>query len=169
MLDGEIPTFNSLLSNIPWLIVSKALLISSKTTAVTFFSSIALKRVSVVRIKEVSVECNFLLPLSRVDNLSFDTRWGIIWLSATLSHTFERMGKREIGLLLLGSSWFPSFRIGDYNFQDRGKFPCLKEALIMDVITGRVAGRLSLITRTGMLSIPDDLLAGIDLTIWATS
>ena len=81
------------------------------------------------------------------------------------------MGKREIGLLLFGSSWLPSFRIGDTtaNFQDLGNIPWVREALIKDVITWRVAERLSLITCTGMLSIPGDLLAGIDLTIWATS
>ena len=81
------------------------------------------------------------------------------------------MGKREIGLLLFGCSWLPSFRIGDTtaNFQDRGNIPRVKEALIKDVITGRVVERLSLITRTGMLLIPGDLLSGIDLTIWATS
>ena len=51
------------------------------------------------------------------------------------------------------------------NFQDRGKIPWMKETLIKDVITGRVAGRLCLITHSGMLLIPEDVLAGIDLTI----
>ena len=48
----------------------QTLTMSRKTTALIFIPSIAL----VVRIKElVAVECNFLLPLCRVDNLPFDT------------------------------------------------------------------------------------------------
>lgn len=44
------------------------LTMSSTTTPLIFISSIAF----VVRIKEVTVECNSLLSLSRVDNLPFD-------------------------------------------------------------------------------------------------
>ena len=51
-----------------WSILSKALLISSRTTAVNSFPSIAFKIESVVSIKDVSVEWNLLLPLFWVDS-----------------------------------------------------------------------------------------------------
>ena len=53
-------------------------------------------------------------------------------------------------------------------FQAHRKIPLVHESFIIDVITGRVAGRLSLITRAGILSIPGDLFNGIDWTTSAT-
>lgn len=54
-------------------------------------------------------------------------------------------------------------------FQEHGKIPLVSEVFIVDVITGRVAERLSLITRAGILSIPGYLFNGIDRTSSATS
>ena len=47
--------------------LSNALLMSSRITAVNFFLSIADKIVSVVWIKDVSVECHCLFPLCLQD------------------------------------------------------------------------------------------------------
>lgn len=41
-------------------------------------------------------------------------------------------------------------------------------ALIIDVTEGEMAGRQSLITRSGILSFPADLLRAMDLTIFST-
>ena len=72
---------------------------------------------------------------------------------------------------MLGSSKSPSFKIGETSaiFQEHGKIPVANEALIIDVKVGSTAGRLSLITRAGILSIPGDLFSGIDQTTLATS
>lgn len=69
-----------------------------------------------------------------------------------------------MGLLLLGSSWSPSFKISEISaiFQACGKILLVNEAIIIDVISGRIVGRLSLIMRVGILSIPGDLFNGID-------
>ena len=50
-------------------------------------------------------------------------------------------------------------------FQSDGNVPVTKDALIIDVSVGRIAGRLSLTTRTGILSIPGALFVGIAETI----
>lgn len=52
-----------------------------------------------------------------------------------------------MGLLLLGSSWSPSFKISEISaiFQACGKILLVNEAIIIDVISGRIVGRLSLI------------------------
>ena len=39
---------------------------------------------------------------------------------------------------------------------------------MMEVIHGEMTGKQSLITRIGILSIPGDLLSGIDFTIYST-
>ena len=80
-------------------------------------------------------------------------------LRPILLHILNRMGWREMGLLLFGSSWSPSFKIGETSaiFQARGKMPLVGEA-----------GRLSLITLVGILSIPSDLFNDIDRTTSAT-
>ena len=91
-------------------------------------------------------------------------------LSATLSHTLERTGRREIGLLLLACSLSPSFRMGITSaiFQALGKILLTNELFMMEVIHGAITGRQSLITRIGTLSIPGALLSGIDFTIYST-
>ena len=50
-------------------------------------------------------------------------------------------------------------------FQSKGNFPVTKDALIIDVIVGRLTGRLSLMTRIGILLIPGALFVGIVKTI----
>jgi hypothetical protein len=49
-----------------------------------------------------------------------------------------------------------------------GKTADTREALIIEVIAGDIAGKQSLITRIGILSFPGALLAAIDLTIFST-
>ena len=75
--EGEAPVSWSVSIKMPWLSVCKALLMSSNTTAVIFFFRARIK--SVVRINDVSVYYNLLLPLCFVDNLSFDTKYGMSW------------------------------------------------------------------------------------------
>ena len=74
-------------------------------------------------------------------------------------------------MVLLGSSKSPSFEIGETSamFEEHGKIPVANEALIIDIKVSSTAGRLSLIMRAGILSIPGDLFSGIDQTTLATS
>ena len=51
-------------------------------------------------------------------------------------------------------------------FQSKGNVPVTKDALIIDVIVGRITGRLSLMTRIGILLIPGALFVGIVITIY---
>ena len=74
MPKGEMPMSCNFFSRISRFMVSNALLISDNTTAATFFLSMPLTMVSVVRISEVFVERSFLLPLWVVDYLLFDSR-----------------------------------------------------------------------------------------------
>lgn len=141
----------------------QSLTISSTTTPLIFISSIAF----VVRIKEVTVECNSLLSLSRVDNLPFDIsvpqlRHNLIKRNP---FAFFREKGQERDRPIVGR-FFVINIFTSANFQERGKIPRVQDALIKAVIIGRVAGRLSLIVRTGIFSIPGDLFAGIDLTIF---
>ena len=46
-------------------------------------------------------------------------------------------------------------------FQRKGNVPVPKDALIIDASVGRITGRLSLMTRNGILSIPVVLFVGI--------
>lgn len=59
------------------------------------------------------------------------------------------------------------FRMGvnSANFHASGNILVVKEALMIHVIEGRMAGRQSLITPTGILSVPGALCVAIDLTI----
>ena len=50
-------------------------------------------------------------------------------------------------------------------FQGKGNVPVTKDALIIDVSVGRITGRLSLMIRIGILSIPGALFLGIAKTI----
>ena len=50
-------------------------------------------------------------------------------------------------------------------FQGKGNVPVTKDAFIIDVSVGRITGRLSLMTRIGILSIPGALFVGIAKTI----
>ena len=64
----------------------------------------------------------------------------------------------------------PCFGIGVISavFQTSGNAEDKREALMIDVIKGRVIGRLSLRTRVGTLSIPGVLLEGIAFMMSAT-
>lgn len=64
----------------------------------------------------------------------------------------------------------PSFNIGVTSaiFQTLGNWAERKMALIIDVIEGRIAGRQSLMTQIGILSIPGDLFVAIELIIFCT-
>ena len=53
-------------------------------------------------------------------------------------------------------------------FQEVGKTPLVREALIMEVILRTIIGKLSLIKRGDTLSIPGAFLLGIELTISLT-
>ena len=50
-------------------------------------------------------------------------------------------------------------------FQSRGKIPETSEVLIIEVIVGRIVGRLSLMTHIEIWSIPGDFLVGMEETI----
>ena len=50
-------------------------------------------------------------------------------------------------------------------FQGKGNVLVTKDALIIDVSVGRIAGRLSLMTGIGIYSIPGALFVGIAKTI----
>lgn len=57
---------------------------------------------------------------------------------------------------------------GSAVFQAKGKVSNSKVALIIDVNDGRIAGKQSLITWIGILSIPGALPLVIDVTIFCT-
>ena len=63
-------------------------------------------------------------------------------------HTLDKIGNKEIGLLLPGFSKSPSFKAGDTSaiFQSLGKVQVvLKEEFIMEVIEGIIPGAEPLI------------------------
>ena len=95
----------NLARSIWWSILSKALLRSRRTTAVSFFLSMAFRISSVVWMTDVSVECHCLFPLCLDDKRPLESRYDVSWLWATRSQTLERTGSNEIGLLLFGISW----------------------------------------------------------------
>ena len=89
------------------------------------------------------------------------------WLCTTLSQTFDKTGRSEMGLLLVACLWSSFLGIGVTSavFHSEGNVQVAKEALTIDVIAGRIGVRQSLITRIGILSIPGTLLEGIDVTM----
>lgn len=147
--------------------LSKALFISNSTMAVSSFLSIALSMASVVWITDVSVKCHLLFPLWFFVSLSFERRYNVNWLWATLSQKFDGTGNNEMGLLLFACLWSPSLGIGvtSATFQTEGKVEVTKEVLTKDMIAGRIGARQSLIMRIGILSLPGALLDGIDVII----
>ena len=116
---------------------------SKSTTAVVFFLSIASRIASVVCTKDVSVEWYFLFPLCDVVNRFWDSRYGTNWFKAIRSHTFDKIGSNDIGLLLSGFSWSPCLRIGVTSavFQISGKVLDVRDVLMMLVIVGAMEGR----------------------------
>lgn len=81
-------------------------------------------------------------------------------LCASLSLTFDRMGSSEIGLLLAGSSEFPSLGIGITStiFHALGKAAILNELFTSLEITGTMLSQLSFRTRAEILSYSGALL-----------
>ena len=163
--------FLSFVIKISCLILSKALLMSRHTTAVTLVWSIARKIASVEDINEVSVACHLLFPLWLDASLCFSVIYNVSWSSAIFSHAFDRIGKSEIGLLLLTTLWSPSFGIGHTSAvsQTLGKTPQLNELFIIEVINGMITGANSFMTRDGTLSVPGALLLASDFTTLSTS
>ena len=77
-----------------------------------------------------------------------------------------------MGRLFSACSRSPSFGTVTTSafFQARGNWPVSKEVLKIEVIDGRITGRLSFITRTEILSWPGALFVGIELMIfWISS
>ena len=58
------------------------------------------------------------------------------WLCTTLSQTLDKTGGSEMGLLLFGCSWSPSFGIGVTSavFHFDGKTHVRKDSLTIDII-----------------------------------
>ena len=68
---------------------------------------------SIETIREVSVDCHFFL-LCSTTTLLFVFRYRVFTDSkATFSHTLDKTGNKEIGLLFPGSSKSPPLKIGD--------------------------------------------------------
>ena len=109
---------------------------------------------SVTFMRAVSVECIFLWPLWYVDSLSRVVKNSTNCLCASLSLTFERMGNYEIGLLLAGSSEFPSLGTGVTSaiFHALGKAAILNKLFTNLEITGAMLSQLSFRTRAEILS-----------------
>ena len=72
-----------------------------------------------------------------------------------------------MGLLLLGTSRSPFFRMGvaSASFHTPGNVLVVKEVLMMEMTEGSITGRQSLTTRTGILSTSGALRIAIELTI----
>ena len=83
--------------------------------------------------------------------------------------TFDIIGRRDIGRVFSGTSGKPdlSFEMTTADFHVCAKQFDANEELIRLVITGRVAGRLSLSTLADTVSYPGALFDGIFLTIFS--
>ena len=136
---------DSPIRRILWFILSKALLISNKTIAVSSFLSMLGKIWSVEWISAVSVECHFLVLFCFVESRLFATGYVISWFRATFSQTFDNRGNKENGFLLLRILWSPSFGIGITSafIQTCGKVPLMSEPLMMHLISCEIIGRQS--------------------------
>ena len=75
-------------------------------------------------------------------------------LRATFSHTLDKIGNKEIGLLFPGSSKSPSFKIGDTS---RIQVLVVKEEFIIAATEGIIimTGTNSLMTQIGISSCQD--------------
>ena len=106
------PRLRSLRRSVLWQILSKALLRSIRTIAVNCCWSIALKIWPVTKRLRVSAEWFARFSLWCWVSLSCLVRKSLNWIKAIFSATLEKTGSNEIGQLLLGTSWSPSFRWG---------------------------------------------------------
>ena len=92
--------------------LSKALDMSKRTITDIFFWSTLLSNISVKWSSAGSVEWSFLFPLCRWCMTLLESRKLVNCEWAALSHTLNKIGSRDIGLVFVGSSLFPDLRIG---------------------------------------------------------
>ena len=149
------PRLRSLRKSVLSQILSKALLRSMRTIAVSWCWFIGLKTWSVTKKLRVSVKWFLRFPLWCWVSLSYIVRKSLNWIiKAIFSATLERTGSIEIGWLLLGTSWSPSFRKGKITdfFQAQGNSEQANEELINLVKVESMIERQSLMTNGGILS-----------------
>ena len=98
-------------------------------------------------------------------------RSALNWFKTILLRTFEATASRDNGLLLAAFSWSPSLRIGiiSASFQLSGNLLVRIEQLMMSVRGPNMTWRQSFSTRALILSGPEDLFIGRDVTIRQTS
>ena len=79
-----------------------------------------------------SVEWSFLFPLCRLCMTLFESRKLVNYKSATLSHSLDKIGSSDIGLVFAGSLLSPDLRIGAISafFYGSRKVLKVKELLI---------------------------------------
>ena len=118
-----------------------------------------------------SVEWSFLFPLCRWCMTLFESRKLVNCEWAALSHTLDKIGSSDIGLVFAGSSLSPDLRIGTISafFHGSGKVLKVKELLIRLVIMGAITGELSFRILALTLSQQGALFEGRLLIILCTS
>ena len=140
--------------------LSKALDMSKRTITDIFFWSMLLSNSSVKWSSVVSVEWSFLFPLCRWCMTLFESRKLVNCMWAALSHTLDKIGSSDIGLVFAGSSLSPDLRIGTIYVFFHGSRKILKvKELIRLIIMGVITGELSFRILTLTLSQPGALLA----------
>ena len=118
-----------------------------------------------------SVEWSFLFPLCRWCMTLFESRKLVNCDWASLSHTLDKIGSSDIGLVFAGSSLSSDLRIGTVSafFHGSGKVLKVKELLIRLVIMGAITGELSFRILALTLSQPGAIFEGRLLIILCTS
>ena len=124
--------------------LSKALEMSKRTITDIFFWSMLLRNSLGKWSSAASVEWSFLFPLCRWCMTLFEWRKLLNCKWAALSHTLDKIGSSDIGLVFAGSSVSPDLRIKTISafFHGSGKVLKVKE-LIRLVIMGAITGELS--------------------------
>ena len=124
--------------------LSKALEMSKRTITDIVFWSMLLRNSLGKWSSAASVEWSFLFPLCRWCMTLFEWRKLVICKWAALSHTLDKIGSSDIGLVFAGSSVSPDLRIKTISafFHGSGKVLKVKE-LIRLVIMGAITGELS--------------------------
>ena len=151
--------------------LSKALDMSKRTITDIFFWSTLLSNSSVKWSSADSVEWRFLFPLCRWCMTLFESRKLVNCEWAALSHTLDKLGSSDIGLVFAGSSLSPGLRIGRIFvfFRGSGKVLKVKELLIRLGIMGTITGELSFRILALTLSQPGALFEDRLLTILCAS
>ena len=140
--------------------LSKALKMSKGTITAIFFWSMLLSSSSVKWSRAASVEWSFPFPLCRWCMTFFEWRKLVNCKWAALSHTLDKIGSSDIGLVFAGSSLSPDLRIGTIYVFFHGSRKILKvKELIRLIIMGVITGELSFRILTLTLSQPGALLA----------